>query len=278
MPVFRRRGASLRHSSPRAGIMPTSAGSRPDRCRPTAARIEQEGVLIDNVLLVEKVGSAKRDARAPRLGPLACAQHRPQYLRPGGAARRLRARRRSARADGARLRRRRGRSVHGPRPRQCRGGGAAADRPPDDGSSLMRWTMARVSRSRSVDRAARSATFDFTGTSAQLPDNFNAPFSIVRAALLYVMRTLIDEAIPMNDGCLRPIDDHRARRLDAQSALSGRRRRRQCRDQPGRHRRLVRRAWRACAVPGDDEQLHLRQRAPPILRDHRRRLGRGARS
>jgi 5-oxoprolinase (ATP-hydrolysing) len=56
-----------------------------------------------------------------------------------------------------------------------------------------------------IDKAARAATFDFTGTSDQLPDNFNAPFSIVRAASLYVVRTLIDDAIPMNDGCLRPI-------------------------------------------------------------------------
>jgi len=56
-----------------------------------------------------------------------------------------------------------------------------------------------------IDKPTRSATFDFTGTSDQLPDNFNAPFSIVRAASLYVVRTLIDDAIPMNDGCLRPI-------------------------------------------------------------------------
>ena len=56
-----------------------------------------------------------------------------------------------------------------------------------------------------VDKDARSATFDFTGTSSQQPDNFNAPYSIVRAASLYVVRTLIDDAIPMNDGCLRPI-------------------------------------------------------------------------
>jgi len=58
----------------------------------------------------------------------------------------------------------------------------------------------------SINKAERLATFDFTGTSDQLPDNFNAPFSIVRAASLYVVRTLIDDAIPMNDGCLRPID------------------------------------------------------------------------
>jgi 5-oxoprolinase (ATP-hydrolysing) len=57
-----------------------------------------------------------------------------------------------------------------------------------------------------IDKEARSATFDFTGTSAQLDNNFNAPFSIVRAASLYVVRTLIDDIIPMNDGCLRPIE------------------------------------------------------------------------
>jgi 5-oxoprolinase (ATP-hydrolysing) len=57
-----------------------------------------------------------------------------------------------------------------------------------------------------IDKRARSATFDFTGTSDQLPDNFNAPYSIARAASLYVVRTLIDDAIPMNDGCLRPIE------------------------------------------------------------------------
>ncbi|MCK0100395.1 hydantoinase B/oxoprolinase family protein [Qipengyuania sp. S6317L1] len=57
-----------------------------------------------------------------------------------------------------------------------------------------------------IDRESRSAVFDFTGTSTQLPDNFNAPRSITRAAALYVLRTLIDDAIPMNDGCLRPVE------------------------------------------------------------------------
>ena len=64
---------------------------------------------------------------------------------------------------------------------------------------------ARVSVTIAIDKAARAATFDFTGTSAQQPDNFNAPYSIVRAASLYVVRTLVDDPIPMNDGCLRPI-------------------------------------------------------------------------
>jgi 5-oxoprolinase (ATP-hydrolysing) len=56
-----------------------------------------------------------------------------------------------------------------------------------------------------VDRAARSATIDFTGTSAQLPNNFNAPSSICVAAVLYVFRTLVDDEIPLNAGCLKPL-------------------------------------------------------------------------
>jgi N-methylhydantoinase B/oxoprolinase/acetone carboxylase alpha subunit len=252
------------------------------------------------------------------------------------------------------------------------------------------WVRVKIT----TDKAERSATFDFTGTSGQLPDNFNAPFSIVRAASLYVARTLIDDAIPMNDGCLRPIklvvpegsmlnpkspaavvagnvetsqvvtdalfaatgrlapsqgtmnnftfgnerhqyyetiaggsgagpdhdrqggavSDvrfhrhkratarqfqctllHRARGLplrganahrrrhpderrlpaadpagragwvDAQPELSRRGGRGECRNEPGGDRCLVRRHRAACAEPGDDEQLHLRQRSPPIL-------------
>jgi len=57
----------------------------------------------------------------------------------------------------------------------------------------------------SVDRAAGSATVDFTGTSAQRASNFNAPRAVTVAAVLYVFRTLIDEPIPLNAGCLRPL-------------------------------------------------------------------------
>ncbi|MEA3011551.1 MAG: hypothetical protein QOD42_96 [Sphingomonadales bacterium] len=64
---------------------------------------------------------------------------------------------------------------------------------------------AHVSVSVTVDRAARAATVDFAGTSKQQDDNFNAPYSICRAATLYVFRTLVDDPIPLNDGCMRPI-------------------------------------------------------------------------
>jgi 5-oxoprolinase (ATP-hydrolysing) len=56
-----------------------------------------------------------------------------------------------------------------------------------------------------VDRAGRSATIDFTGSSPQLDTNFNAPASVATAAVLYVFRTLVDDDIPLNDGCLRPL-------------------------------------------------------------------------
>jgi len=56
-----------------------------------------------------------------------------------------------------------------------------------------------------VDKKKREATVDFTGTSPQQPSNFNAPEPVTRAAVLYVFRVMVDDDIPMNAGCLRPI-------------------------------------------------------------------------
>jgi 5-oxoprolinase (ATP-hydrolysing) len=58
----------------------------------------------------------------------------------------------------------------------------------------------------SVDKTKREATVDFTGTSPQQPTNFNAPEPVTRAAVLYVFRVMVDDDIPMNAGCLRPIN------------------------------------------------------------------------
>jgi 5-oxoprolinase (ATP-hydrolysing) len=57
-----------------------------------------------------------------------------------------------------------------------------------------------------VGKRAREATVDFTGTSEQQPTNFNAPEPVTRAAVLYVFRVMVDDDIPMNAGCLRPIN------------------------------------------------------------------------
>ncbi len=57
-----------------------------------------------------------------------------------------------------------------------------------------------------IDKQKGRMCIDFSGTSAQLPGNFNAPAAVCRAAVLYVIRTLVDEPIPLNAGCLRPVE------------------------------------------------------------------------
>jgi 5-oxoprolinase (ATP-hydrolysing) len=64
---------------------------------------------------------------------------------------------------------------------------------------------ARIEVRLRIDRAARSASIDFSGTSAQLRDNFNAPRAVTTAATLYVFRTLVNDDIPLNAGCLKPL-------------------------------------------------------------------------
>jgi 5-oxoprolinase (ATP-hydrolysing) len=68
----------------------------------------------------------------------------------------------------------------------------------DDGSA--------IEVSVSIDRAAGTAVIDFAGTSPQSAGNFNAPLAVCTAAVLYVFRTLVDADIPLNEGCLRPLE------------------------------------------------------------------------
>ncbi len=67
----------------------------------------------------------------------------------------------------------------------------------DDGSAIQVTVQ--------VDRGSRSAIVDFAGTSAQRPGNFNAPLAVCTAAVLYVFRTLVNADFPLNEGCLRPL-------------------------------------------------------------------------
>ncbi len=64
---------------------------------------------------------------------------------------------------------------------------------------------ARIAVRVAVDAAKREATIDFTGTSEQLTNNFNAPKAVTLAAVLYVFRTLVDDEIPLNAGCMKPL-------------------------------------------------------------------------
>ena len=70
---------------------------------------------------------------------------------------------------------------------------------PMDGGSLIKVRI-------SVGPDKRAATIDFTGTSMQNPTNYNAPVAVCKAAILYVFRTLVNDDIPLNEGCLKPIE------------------------------------------------------------------------
>jgi len=65
---------------------------------------------------------------------------------------------------------------------------------------------ARIKVQIQIGADRRSARIDFTGTSSQLPNNFNAPAAVCMAAVLYVFRTLVDDEIPLNAGCLKPLE------------------------------------------------------------------------
>ena len=125
-----------------------------------------------------------------------------------------------------------------------------------------------------VDKHARTATIDFTGTSPQLGDNFNAPVGrgdggrAVRVPHARRQGHTAERRLPE-----APERDHPARN-DAEPAVPGRRGGGQRRDQPGGHRRPLRRAQRHGRGVGNDEQRDVRQRPVPVLRDGRQRLRR----
>jgi 5-oxoprolinase (ATP-hydrolysing) len=76
------------------------------------------------------------------------------------------------------------------------------------GSGTFEYTMDNGRMLRvavSIDHATRSATIDFTGTGGQDTGNFNSPPAVTRAAVLYVFRCLVGDDIPLNDGCLKPL-------------------------------------------------------------------------
>mgnify|MGYP002788523954 CR=1 FL=1 len=76
---------------------------------------------------------------------------------------------------------------------------------PDGRFELPLDNGARIVVRVTVDAASRSATIDFSGSSAQQAGNFNAPKAVTMAAVLYVFRTLVDDDIPLNAGCLKPL-------------------------------------------------------------------------
>jgi 5-oxoprolinase (ATP-hydrolysing) len=78
--------------------------------------------------------------------------------------------------------------------------------PPESSFVVPLDTGAQIQVTVSLDGVQCRAHIDFTGTSPQQPDNFNAPRAIAKAVVLYVFRTLVEEPIPLNGGCLEPLE------------------------------------------------------------------------
>jgi 5-oxoprolinase (ATP-hydrolysing) len=188
------------HHADIGGITP---GSMPPRSR----FVEEEGVLIDNFLLVEK--GRLREAEAVAL--LSSGPHPARNIKQNIADLRAMV---AANEKGAQELRRMvshfGLEVVHAYMQHVQDNAEEAVRRVievlKDGEFAYPLDNGAVIRVRiAIDRRSRAATVDFSGTSAQLPDNFNAPSAVCMAAVLYVFRTLVDDEIPMNAGCLKPL-------------------------------------------------------------------------
>ena len=193
--------ASRGHHAEIGGISP---GSMPA----TSARIEEEGVLIDNWLLVEN--GRLRERETERL--LSAAEY--PSRNPGTNLADLRAQV-AANEKGVeelyRMVSQHGLDVVRAYMRHVQENAAESVRSAiaklTDGTYTYELDNgAKIKVTVTVDRRNRTAAIDFTGTSPQLGDNFNAPSSVAMAAVLYVFRTLVDKDIPLNAGCLRPLN------------------------------------------------------------------------
>ena len=208
MPVFDEQGQHILFNVAARGHHADIGGSTPGSMPSNSKTLDEEGVLIDNFLLVSEgrfreqelralLASGPYPARNPdqNLGDIraqvaACARGAEELLRLMSAA---------------------GCEVVFSYMRHVRANAAASVRRmlsklPDGHFRYELDDGAAVEVRITVDRDAGRARIDFAGTSDQQPTNFNAPASICRAAVLYVIRTLLDDDIPMNDGCLEPID------------------------------------------------------------------------
>jgi 5-oxoprolinase (ATP-hydrolysing) len=206
-PVFDEAGDELLFWTASRGHHADVGGEAPGSMSPFATSIEAEGVYIDNFKLVE--AGRLREAELMRLltgGPLPVRNPvqnlndlKAQVAANQKGAAELRAAVRSfgletVRAYMGHVQDNAEASVR----RMLKGlSDGAFDYEIDQGSVI----RAKVS----VDRERGEAVVDFTGTSPQREDNFNAPLPVTRAAVLYALRVMVEDEIPMNAGCLRPV-------------------------------------------------------------------------
>lgn len=207
MPVFDAAGALLFYVAAR-GHQGDIGGITPGSMPPNSKTVEEEGVLIENFLLVEGGRFLEAETRALLASGAWPARNPDQNI--GDLKAQIAACARGAEALTAMV------AEFGQEVVE-----AYMAHVQDNAEEAVRRVLATMKSGSfayelddgsvvkvaiEVDQEARTARVDFTGTSDQVPTNFNAPASICRAAALYVFRTLVDDEIPMNDGCLRPVE------------------------------------------------------------------------
>ncbi|HEY0202913.1 MAG TPA: hydantoinase B/oxoprolinase family protein, partial [Acetobacteraceae bacterium] len=206
-PVFDRDGTTIRFFVGSRGHHADIGGTTPGSTPPGSRTLEEEGVIIDDFLLVQTgtfretefralLSGARYPARSPDVN---VADIKAQVAANERGVQELG---RVVQSYGWRTVQDYMRHVMNNAEEEVRRvlsriGDGAFDYAMDDGTPL------HVAIT--VDQAARTATVDFTGTGPQRPGNFNAPPAVLRAVVLYVFRCLVGQDIPLNDGCLKPI-------------------------------------------------------------------------
>ena len=207
MPAFDDSGQLIAYIAAR-GHQADIGGMTPGSMPPFSKRVEEEGVLIDDFLLVDRGRFRETETRDLLSSGLYPARNPDQNIAD------LKAQIAACVKGAAELRKlvaTYGSEMVHAYMRHVQDNAAECvrrviDRLPDGAFAVEMDNGAVISVAISVNQARRTARVDFTGTSAQLEDNFNAPMSISRAAVLYVFRTLVEDDIPLNDGCMRPIE------------------------------------------------------------------------
>jgi 5-oxoprolinase (ATP-hydrolysing) len=206
-PVFDEAGETIRFFVANRGHHADIGGITPGSMPPNSTRLDQEGVVIDDFLLVgggefreqafrDLLASGPWPARSPDIN---VADIKAQLAANAAGARELQALvgRYGWAGVAAYMGHVMANAEESIRRVLDRIGDGAFDYRMDDGAPLKVAVR--------VDRAAREATIDFTGTGAQREGNFNAPPAVTRAVVLYAFRCLVGDDLPLNEGCLKPL-------------------------------------------------------------------------
>ncbi len=207
-PVFDAAGEDILFYVGSRGHHADIGGTTPGSMPPFSTRIEEEGVQLDNVKLVEAgrlreaeiLALLARGAYPSRNPPQNLADLKAQIAANEKGVQELR---RMVAQFGLDVVQAYMRHVQDNAEESVR---RVITRLKDGSFTLTLDNGARIAVAIRVNAAERSAEIDFTGTSAQLENNFNAPTAVCMAAVLYVFRTLVGDDIPLNAGCLKPLE------------------------------------------------------------------------